>query len=99
MALEFKDLTFTLGSSVTGTQTFDITETFGSNVTQATVAVNSFLFDYKKDDHHINVIQIDTEVIPIRNTVRVLLRALYGDKNFDDKYTGRVNLSLIVERE
>ena len=63
------------------------------------MAVNSFIIDYKNKDHHINVVSIDTEVIPGSNTVRILLRALYADKNFDDPYTGRVNLSLIVERD
>lgn len=42
MSLEFRDLVFSFADPITGTQTFDRTETFDSNVIQATVAVNSF---------------------------------------------------------
>ena len=98
MALEFREVVFSIPNG-TGERQFDQTLTFDSRVIQASASINSFRFAYANKDHHIDTIMIDTETIPIRNQVRLLVRTRYEDKNADDRYNGLIVMALIVEHE
>lgn len=82
----------------TGTKTVEDTVIFGSPVQRADTALRSFLFDYSSEDHHINVVEATTGVVSINgNTVRVRAVCRYADKNFDDAYTGRIQLLVVAQ--
>ncbi|MEM7222099.1 MAG: trypsin-like peptidase domain-containing protein [Pseudomonadota bacterium] len=84
----------------TGRRSIQGAVSFGSRVFQAGVALNGFKLDYVNSDHHINVIEADTDVVSINgNSVNIRVECNYADKNFDDPYTGYVTALVIAEVE
>jgi hypothetical protein len=99
MAIDFRTPSITIPSG-TGRRLFNSTATFGSRVVRAGVAVNGFNLDYVNSDHHINTVEVDTDVISISgNTVTFRVECHYADQNFDDPYQGYVTALVIADVE
>lgn len=82
----------------TGRRSIEGTATFGSTVRRASVALNGFKLDYVNSDHHINIIEADTDIVSITgNKVTFRVECNYADKNFDDSYQGYVTALVIAE--
>ena len=99
MAIEFRTSSVTIPNG-TGRRSIAGSATFGSPVKKATVAINGFKLDYESSDHHINVVEADTDLASISgNTVNFRVECNYADKNFDDPYSGYVTALVIAEVE
>jgi hypothetical protein len=82
----------------TGRRGINDSVSFGSPVRNAAVAVNGFQLDYVNSDHHINVVEIDTDLAAIAgNDVHFRVQVDYADKNFDDSYRGYVQVLVIAD--
>jgi hypothetical protein len=82
----------------TGTKTVKGTVTFNSQVQNARAALAGFTFDYSSDDHHINIAQIASYIDAYNiNRVTVAAQCQYADKNFDDEYSGNIDLLVIAQ--
>ncbi len=72
--------------------------TFDARVVTASVVLNGFRMDFAASDHHINVLQIDTDMTGISGrTVNFRVQCQYADKNFDDPYSGYITVTIIAE--
>ena len=93
--------TISLGvPSGTGRRSISGAVNFDSRVFQAAIALNGFKLDFVSSDHHINVIEADSDVVSISgNRVDVRVECNYADKNFDDAYFGYVTALVIAEVE
>ncbi len=93
--------TISLGvPSGTGRRSIEGAVTFGSRVFQAGIALNGFKLDFVNSDHHVNVIEADSDVASISgSTVNIRVECNYADKNFDDAYSGYVTALVIAEVE
>ena len=76
---------------------------FAGQVIRAHVALNGFKLDFANADHHINVIEVDADLgaeghstIEDR-TVNFTVECHYADKNFDDSYSGYIDVLVIAE--
>jgi hypothetical protein len=97
MPVQFRTASITVPSG-TGRRSIEGTATFPATVVRAGAALNGFQFDYLSDDHHLNIIEADTDVVSISgNTVRFRVECQYADKNFDDSYQGFVTALIIAE--
>lgn len=97
MALDFRRRTVSIPSGV-GRRSINDSVTFASRVNRAEVALNGFKLDYISEDHHINVVEIDTDVLGIStNTVNFRIQCDYADKNFDDRYRGYIEVLVIAD--
>ncbi len=97
MAVEFNTRQVAIPSG-TGRRSINDSVTFGSDVIRAGIAVNGFKLDYVNSDHHINIVEIDTDIISFSGrTVNFRVEADYADKNFDDPYRGEVVVLIIAE--
>ncbi|RMG17507.1 MAG: hypothetical protein D6730_23935 [Bacteroidetes bacterium] len=84
----------------TGRRRIEGSVSFDSPVRQAGVALNGYKLDFVNSDHHLNVIEVDTDMVSISgNTVRFRVECQYADKNFDDPYRGYVTATVIAEVE
>ena len=82
----------------TGRRSIEGSATFRAPVRRASVALNGFKFDYVNSDHHINVVEADTDIVSISdNKVTFRVKCNYADKNFDDPYSGYVTVQVIAE--
>ena len=82
----------------TGRRDINDSVSFGSPVRSAAVTVNGFQLDYVNADHHINVVEIDTDVSSISgNDVHFRVQADYADKNHDDSYRGYIEVLVIAD--
>ncbi len=73
---------------------------FGSRISQAGVVLNGFQLDYVDSDHHINVLEVDTDIVSFSgDTVTIRVECNYVDKNFDDPFFGYVTATVIAEVE
>jgi hypothetical protein len=82
----------------TGRRTIPGSATFNSNVRSAGVALNGFKLDYSDSDHHINLLEADTDIVSINGTtVRFNVECDYADKNFDDSYGGYVTVMVVAD--
>jgi hypothetical protein len=73
---------------------------FSRRIVRANVALNGFLLEFSHADHHISVIEVDTDIVGVdghRATFRV--ECQYADKNFDDEYFGRVEVLVIADTQ
>jgi len=71
---------------------------FQKKVRVAEVAVRGFLLDFASKDHHINVVEVATEFGGIEGEiVRFRVACEYADKNFDDEYSGHVDVLVIAD--
>jgi hypothetical protein len=84
--------------SGTGRRNINDSVSFGSLVRSAAVTINGFQLDYVKSDHHINVVEIDSDVSSISgNDVHFRVQTDYTDKNHDDPYRGYVEVLVIAD--
>jgi hypothetical protein len=97
MAIAFRTITLNVPGG-SGTKAIPGTAFFDSDVRSAGAAINGFRLDYANSDHHINVIEVNSEVIATPGSA-VSLRVIcqYADQNFDDAYSGRVDLLVIAD--
>src|SRR5262245_35179363 len=82
----------------TGVRTISLIHNFGRTVNSAAAATNGFKLDYATDDHHINVIEANTAITKVDGslvTYRVV--AQFADKNFDDSFSGFIDILLIAD--
>jgi hypothetical protein len=96
MAIAFRTATISVPGG-SGTKVLDGAAFFNTDVQSADVAIKSFRFDYSNSDHHINVIEVRSEVLSTPGTAaRVRVICQYADQNFDDPYTGSVQLLVVA---
>ena len=70
---------------------------FDSRVLKAGVMLNGYKFDFVDSDHHINVLEADTDIVSISgSTVTIRAECNYADKNFDDSYFGYITATVIA---
>ncbi len=99
MAIEFRTSSVAIPSG-TGRRSINGSATFGSSVRRANVALNGFKLDYANSDHHINVVEADTDIVSVSgNTVNFRVECSYADKNFDDAYSGYITALVVAEVE
>jgi hypothetical protein len=69
-------------------------------VRSANVALAGFTLDFANSDHHINVVEVATQFAGFRGQiVNFRVTCQYADKNFDDTYSGRIFVLVIVETQ
>ncbi len=99
MAIEFRTASVSIPNGK-GRRSIQGSATFSSPVKRASVAMNGFKLDYASSDHHINILEADTDVVSISGTtVNFRVECNYADKNFDDPYSGYVTALVIAEVE
>lgn len=99
MTLDFRRKRVSIPSG-TGRRSINDFVTFSSTVRKADIAINGFQLDYVDADHHINVVEVDTDLLAIGGpTVNFRVETDYADKNFDDKYRGYVEVLVIADVE
>ena len=99
MAIEFRTSSVAIPNG-TGRRSIAGSAAFSSPVVRASVAMNGFKLDYASSDHHINIVEADTDIVSISgNTVNFRVECSYADKNFDDAYSGYVTALVIAEVE
>ncbi len=97
--LDFRTLSLSVPAG-RGRRSIQGSVSFGSRVFQAGVALNGFKLDYVDSDHHINVVEVDTDIASVSgNTVTIRVECNYADKNFDDRYFGYITALVIAEVE
>ncbi|MCZ6641197.1 MAG: hypothetical protein O7F71_06450 [Gammaproteobacteria bacterium] len=99
MPIEFRTSTVTIPNG-TGRRSIAGSASFDSPIIKANVAINGFKLDYASADHHINVIEADTDIVSIDGgTVNFRVECNYADKNSDDPYSGYITALVIAEVE
>ncbi len=99
MAIEISTTSVSIPNG-TGRRTIAGNATFGRPVLKASVALNGFKLDFTSSDHHINIVEADTDIVSISgNTVNFRVECNYADKNSDDPYSGYVTALMIAEVE
>ena len=84
----------------TGRRSITDSVTFNAPVLRAGIALNGFRLNYVDSDHHLNVIEADTDIMSISgNTVNFRVECQYADKNFDDEYRGYITATVIAVTE
>jgi hypothetical protein len=97
MSLQFSYPSITVPSG-TGRRTIPGSATFGSTVRSAGVALNGFQFNFDDEDHHIDIVEADTDFAGISgNTVNFNVECNYSDKNGDDSYSGYVTVMVVAD--
>lgn len=99
MAVDFKTISITVPRG-TGRRRLRNDVQFPSTVNGAAVTLSGFKADFADSDHHINVIEINTEIEDIHgNIVFFAVECQYADKNFDDAYSGYVTVTVVADRD
>ena len=99
MAIEFRTSSVSIPNG-TGRRSIAGNATFGRPVLKANVVLNGFKLDFASSDHHINIVEADTDIVSISgNTVNFRVECNYADKNSDDPYSGYVTALVIAEVE
>ena len=71
---------------------------FQRKVRVANIALRGFLLDFVTNDHHMNVVEVTTEFAGTEGEiVHFRVKCQYADKNFDDAYSGRVDVLVIAD--
>ena len=97
MSVEFQTSSVSVPSG-TGRLSIPGSVNFSSSVISAASAVNGFKFDFDSSDHHINIVEADTDIVSVSgNTVNFRVQCNYADKNFDDKYSGYVTALIVAD--
>ncbi len=82
----------------TGPRQIDGFVPFQKKVRVADIALRGFVLDFVNSDHHINVVEVTTEFAGTEGElVRFRVKCQYADKNFDDEYSGRVDVLVIAD--
>ena len=98
MAVEFRTDTIEIKRSNKRRQQFDGSVTFQGKVRVANVALRGFVLDYANNDHHIDVVEVTTNFAGIEGEiVHFRVNCQYADKNFDDEYSGRVEVLVMAD--
>lgn len=99
MAIEFRTSSVTIPNG-SGRRSITGNATFSSPVVKASVALNGFKLEFASSDHHINVVEADTDFVSISgNTVTFRVECNYADESQDDSYSGYVTALVIAEVE
>ena len=101
MAIDFMKRSHTFPAHTGGTQSFDLSFTFPSNVRRAEAAVAGVNIGFASSDHHLFRVEADVRVRSITaGTVVVAVNYALRDSSgfFDDAYNGTVDILVIVER-
>lgn len=88
-------------ASLPGVQSTVVAFAFPTTVRIAEAAINGYDIGFTNDEHPLLRVRVDTTVISIsNNTVRVNVQFFIRDNsgNFDDPYSGFVDVLLIVDR-
>ena len=97
LAVEFRTASIAIPNG-TGRRSLAGSATFGRPVQSAHVALNGFKLDFSSNDHHINIVEADTDIVSVNGpTVNFRVECQYADKNFDDSYSGYVTALVIAE--
>ena len=97
MAVEFITKRFEF-KEVTGPQQLNDSVSFLRKVRVAEIAVRGFFLDFVTSDHHINVVEVTTEFAGTEGEiVRFRVNCQYTDRNFDDLYSGYVDVLVIAD--
>ena len=79
MAVEFRTSSVSIPNGK-GRRSIEGNATFSAPVKRASVAMNGFKLDYASKDHHINVVEADTDVASISgNTVTFRVECSYAE--------------------
>ncbi len=99
MAIEFRTSSVSIPNG-TGRRSIAGNATFSRPVVKASVAMNGFKLDFARSDHHINIVEADTDIVSISgNTVNFRVECNYADTNSDDPYSGYVTALVIADVE
>jgi hypothetical protein len=83
---------------VTGPQHLNDSVSFQRKVRVANIALRGFLLDFVTSDHHINVVEVTTDLAGTEGEiVRFRVNCQYADRNFDDLYSGHVDVLVIAD--
>ena len=97
MPTDFRTQTLNIPAG-TGRRSLTGSVTFATRVNSANIALNGYKFDFVNADHHINIVEVDTDLLGISgNTVNYRVEFEYSDKNFDDAYRGYVTALIIAD--
>ena len=84
----------------TGRRQLNGSVSFQRKVARSNVALTGFLLDFVNSDHHINVVEISTHPAGVEGEiVRFRVFCQYADKNFDDEYSGHIDVLVIAETQ
>jgi hypothetical protein len=71
---------------------------FQRKIRVANIALRGFLLDFVTSDHHINIVEVTTDLAGSEGEiVRFRVNCQYADKNFDDEYFGHVDVLVIAD--
>lgn len=99
MTVDFRTVSINVPNGTGRRRIFGST-TFPTGVNRAAVTLNGFKADFANADHHINVIEADTDLVSVAGgTVTFVVECQYADKNFDDSYSGFVTATVLVDRD
>jgi hypothetical protein len=71
---------------------------FPRKVRVADIALRGFLLDFANSDHHINVVEVSTNLgVTEGEIVHFRVDCQYADRNFDDEYSGHVDVLVIAD--
>ena len=97
MAIEFRTSSVPIPTG-TGRRSIAGSVAFGSPVVKANVAMNGFKLDFASADHHLNIVEADTDIVSISgNTVDFRVQCNYATKNSDEPYSGYVTALVVAE--
>lgn len=97
MSVDFRTVSVTIPKG-TGSRSIDGKAKFNSKVLRAGVALNGFKLDYSSKDHHVNIVEADTDFVSIKeDTVNFRVECFLADKNLDDPYSGYVTALVTAE--
>ncbi|MCZ6539415.1 MAG: hypothetical protein O6922_06275, partial [Chloroflexi bacterium] len=81
----------------TGRRSIYESVTFNATVLSAGIALNGFKLDYVDSDHHLNVVEADTDIRSISgNRVNFRVECNYADRNFEAEYLGYITVTVIA---
>ena len=82
----------------TGRRQLNDSVPFQNKVRVANIALRGFLLDFANSDHHINVVEVSTNLGVIEDEiVHFRVDCQYADRNFDDQFFGHVDVLVIAD--
>jgi len=98
--IDFQRLRFTFPSTTGRPQSATLASVFPSAIRRADAAINGFDIGYDGSDHHLLRSRVDVATSVVNNTVNVTASFSLRDSsgNFDDPYSGFVDVLVMVDR-